>query len=352
METNFLIEANNIRRFQNNFSEDTAIKIPQVYLNYSRHKILVMESIIGIPMSSSKEKIMSLHGSNISSIIIQLLHSYLKMVFRDGLFHGDLHPGNIFLTSEGHLALIDFGIVGHLNKTTQSAIVSMFIALATEDYERLAYEYIDLAPFNERTDLQSFSRDLQNLISPYYGLSLKHVDIGHILIRSSSIANKHWLRPPAELMLFFKSLVHIESLGKKLKEDFNFLDECVYFSKSLIKSRYNAQQFFQETENAFRNSVSFFYKLPRQLNFFMRKWSQPHHAFNISLKELTHLSLSIERGSKILFLGLIIGSLILGSSLISISLEYSQTTLNSIALIGYSLAGLLSLLAFLNYIKK
>ena len=352
METNFLIEANNIRRFQKSFAEDKAIKIPEVYLNYSHRNILIMEAISGMPMSSPKEKIIAQHEDNIPNIVIHLLQSYLKMVFRDGLFHGDLHPGNIFLTPEGNLALIDFGIVGHLNKTTQNAIINMFVAMANEDYERLAYEYIDLAPFDERTNPQSFSRDLQNLVSPYYGLPLKHIDIGHILMRSASIANKHWLRPPAELMLFFKSLFHIENLGKKLKEDFDFLDECLYFSKTLFKSRYNTQQLFQDTESVLRDSASFFYKLPRQLKFFIRKWSQPNYAFNIHLKELTSLRLSLERSSKLLFLGLIIGSLILGASLTSISLGSPQTKMNSITLIGYSLAGFLSLLAFLNYIKK
>ena len=352
METNFLIEANNIRRFQKNFTKDKSIKIPEVYLKYSHHKILVMESISGMSMSSQKEKIMAQHGDNISDIVVQLLQAYLKMVFRDGLFHGDLHPGNIFLTSEGTLALIDFGIVGHLSKTTQNSIISMFIAMANEDYERLAYEYIDLAPFDKKTNLQDFSRDLQNLISPYHGLSLKHIDMGHILMKSSGIAHDHGLRPPAELMLFFKSLVHIESLAKKLKEDFDFLDECIRFSKNLIKSRYSTQQFFQDTESILRDSVSLFYKLPRQLKFFIRKWSHPDYALHIHLKELTSLRISIERSSKLLFLGLVIGSLILGSSIASIPLGDPMPALNSLAFIGYFLAGLLSLLAFFNYIKK
>ena len=352
METNFLIEANNIRRFQKSFTENKPIKIPEVYLKYSRHKVLAMESISGMPMSSPKEKIMAQHGDNISDIIVQLLQAYLKMVFRDGLFHGDLHPGNIFLTPEGNLVLIDFGIVGHLSKNTQNSIISMFIAMANEDYERLAYEYIDLAPFDEKTNLQDFSRDLQSLLSPYYGLPLKHIDIGHILMKSSGIAHEHGLRPPAELMLFFKSLIHIESLAKKLKEDFDFLSECIHFSKNLIKSRYTTQQLFQDTESILRDSVSFFYKLPRQLKFFIRKWSHPDYALNIHLKELTSLRISIERASKLLFLGLVIGSLILGSSLASISLGTPTSTSNPLSLMGYFLAGLLSFLAFFNYIKK
>ena len=352
METNFLIEANNIRRFQKSFSKEAYMKIPEVYLKYSSRKILVMEVISGMPMSSPKEKIMEQHQNNIENIAKHLLESYLKMVFNDGFFHGDLHPGNIFLTPEGHLALIDFGIVGHLNKTTQSSIANMFIAMASEDYERLAYEYMDLAPFDERTNVQHFSRDLQNLISPYYGLSLKYIDISHILMRSSNIANEHWLRPPAELMLFFKSLVHVESLGKKLKEDFDFLEGCIHFSKNLLKTRYTSQQLLQDTESILRDSTSLLYRLPRQFKFFIRKWSQPNHAFNIRLKELKTLRLSMERSVKLLFLGLIIGSLILGSSLASLSLNSSQGNLSSFSIVGYFTAGILSLLAFFNYIKK
>ena len=351
METNFLIEANNIRRFQKNFSEYPHIKIPEVYLMHSSRKILVLETIHGIPMSYSKAKIIKYYNGNREELTTQLLEAYLKMVFKDGLFHGDLHPGNIFLTPEGHLAFIDFGIIGHLSKATQSSIVNMLLALANEDYERMAYEYVDLAPFDERTNLLNFSRDLQGLISPYYGLPLKHIDIGHMLIHSSGVANNHFLRIPAELMLFFKSLVHIESLAKKLKEDFDFLDQCIHFSKTLIKNRYTTQKIFQDTESVVRDSTSFLYRLPRQLKFFIRKWSQPNYAFGIQLKNLSPLLFSIERSFKLLFLGLIIGSLILASSLFSISLESPQR-INSISLMGYSLAGILSLLAFSNYIKK
>jgi ubiquinone biosynthesis protein len=136
LETNFVIEANNIRRFQENFTQEPNIKIPNVHSDLSGRRVLVLEALDGIPLS--QKNALDQEGINPESVLRVGLRCYLKMVFTDGLFHGDLHAGNMFVLPNNRIGLVDFGVVGRLNRKTQSAIANMLVALAGEDYDRLA----------------------------------------------------------------------------------------------------------------------------------------------------------------------------------------------------------------------
>jgi len=108
-------------------------------------RVLTMEALEGSPLSHSQA--LSQPGIVAHDLVKKCLRAYAKMVFSDGLFHGDLHAGNLFVMPDGRIGLIDFGVVGRLNNKTQQAIASMLVALNKEDYDRVAFEFVDLAPF-------------------------------------------------------------------------------------------------------------------------------------------------------------------------------------------------------------
>lgn len=351
LETNFVVEANNIRRFRENFKSNENIKIPKVYLEESTERVLVMEALAGIPLSQEN----ALHQANVNpdEIIRIGLGAYLKMVFNDGLFHGDLHAGNFFILPNNQIGLIDFGVVGRLNTRTQTAIANMLLALSKEDYERFAFEFVDLAPFTDKVHIDLFAKDLRELIAPYFGLTLRNVNLGKILMKSAGIAADHHLQVPTDLMLFFKSIISIEGMGRKINENFDILQYSLQFAEELAKSQLGPQRFIHEMSQMARESKAFINALPRQLNFFLRKINSPSHAFKLEVKEIRELKRSVESSSNLLFLGLIIGSLILSSSYIFV--HHTQSLILGIpamSFIGYILSVIFGIIAFLNYIRK
>lgn len=350
-ETNFIVEANNIRRFQENFKNDEHIVIPKMYLEHTTERVLVMEALPGVPLS--QEGSLLQEGIDTDQVIRLGLRAYLKMVFEDGLFHGDLHAGNFFILPHNKIGLIDFGVVGRLNVRTQAAIANMLLAMSKEDYERLAYEYVDLAPFTDRVNIDIFAKDLRELIAPYFGLTLRNVNLGKVLMKSAGIAARHHLQVPPDLMLFFKSIISIEGMGHKINPDFDILKFSLEFAGDIAKTQYGPQRVMNDMTQMARESKLFLNALPRQLNFFLRKINSPSHAFRLKINEITELKRSIESSSNLLFLGLIIGSLILSSSFIFVHSTQSLVMgIPAMSFIGYALAMSLGIIAFINYIRK
>ena len=351
LETDFIVEANNIRRFQQNFKDDSSVVIPQVFLDLTTERVLVLEYLKGIPLSQDASLLQT--GVNKDEVIKKALQIYLKMVFIDGLFHGDLHAGNFFIYPDNKIGLVDFGVVGRLNARTQTVVANQLLALAKEDYERLAYEYVDLAPFTDQVNVDLFAKELRELIAPYYGLTLKNVNMGRLLMSSSSIATRHGLAVPTELMMFFKSLVAIEGLGRKIDPQFDPLAIALEFSSEMVKTQFDPTKMAGDLNQVFRESRHLINSLPRQLSMLIRKANSPQHAFKLNLQNMDDLKRSMENSFSLLVLGVVTASLIVSASMIAqhANLESIQD-LPVLSGILYSLAGVLGLVGFYHYIRK
>lgn len=351
METNFVIEANNLRRFGENFKNNPSVKIPRVYLDKSSPSVLVMEALPGFPLSRASEELLNQYDRE--HIVEIGLKAYLQMVFRDGFFHADLHPGNIFVLSSNQIGLIDFGVVGRFNRHTQTIAANMLLALAHENYEQLAYEYVELTPYCELTAVEIFARDLRDVIAPYYGLTMKNLRLGRILMDSARVAAKHGLVLPSELLLFFKSILTIEGLGRSVAPDFDFLSFSLEFASEIAKDRLSVEKFGRDFTQFGLETTSFIALLPRQLKRLVRRLNSPHFSLRVQIVEISELRKTVERSSNLLFLGLVIGSLLVSGSLtLSLGRGPYLGTFPVVSAIFFILGSILGLVAFYNYLRK
>ncbi|MFM8269666.1 MAG: ABC1 kinase family protein [Pseudomonadota bacterium] len=279
-ELDFRVEANNIRKIKSQLSKSTQVAIPDVFSEYSSQKVLVLEKFDGIRFSD-REKIIA-QGINPRQIIETGADAFFQMVMRNGLFHGDLHAGNLFVLNDGRIGIIDFGIVGRLSRRVQDSIISMFIAIMDEDYDTLATEYVTLCSPDGDTDIAQLQKDLMDAISPYVGLALGDVNVGKLLLQSTSIAAKHQLKVPRELMLLFKAIMTIDGLAKKLDPDFDILSLGNRLAKEVVASRYSKERVTKDLLILARDLQDTLETFPKLLKRFLRKWS--HNNFAIELK--------------------------------------------------------------------
>ncbi len=210
------------------------------------------------------------------------------------------------------IGLIDFGIVGRLNRKTQSAIANMFLALAEEDYDRLAYLYVDLAPYTDEVDVDQFARDIRDLIAPYFGLTMKNVNIGRLMLDSTAVAARHGLILPTELVVFFKSLISLEGMGRVLIKDFDFLSASLEFAQELIQARLEPKRMFSDASVFARDMNSLVSTLPRQLKQVLRRVNDPEFAIQVRSPEIEALRRTMERGFWLQVIGMILAAATLG----------------------------------------
>ncbi len=311
LETNFLIEANNIKRIALNFADDPTVKIPKVYDNYCTGQVLVMERLDGIPLSQLRPGDESV---NRTLIVERGLRAFFLMVFKHGLFHGDLHAGNLFILPDNRIGLVDFGVVGRLAPKIRDAIANMLLAIATEDYETFAFEYLDLAPYNGAVSVDQFTREIRDLFGPYYGMTFKNVNMGKLLMDSTAIAAKHSIVMPSDLMLFFKAIVTVEGMGRTILKDFDVLSYMTEFSQEVIADQLDPQKLLKSLHRFGRDTKGLISVLPRQLKQMMRKLNSRDFALDVHISELRDLKVALENAGFVLARGILAAALIIAGT--------------------------------------
>jgi ubiquinone biosynthesis protein len=296
-ELDFKVEANNIRRIKKNLSSLPKISVPHVYSQFSTERVLVLERFDGLRFSD-RDAIVG-KGIDPAEIIQTGVDAFFHMVMVDGLFHGDLHGGNLFVLSDARIGMVDFGIVGRLSNRVRDSILIMFSAIIDEDFETLASEYINLCQVVGTTDQAQLQKDLMDNISPYIGMALGEVNIGRVLLQSTAIASKHQLKVPRELMLLFRAILTIEALGKKLDSSFDLLPVGIRLARQTISTRYSRDRVIHDLILVGRDLQGLVEVTPRLLKRFLHKWEQNSFAFDIKSKEIDHLSASIRQNSYI-----------------------------------------------------
>jgi ubiquinone biosynthesis protein len=154
-------------------------------------------------------------------------------------------------------------------------------------------------------------------------------------------------------MMFFKSIVSVEGMGRKISPDFDFLKYSLEFAGDLAKTHFGPERVLNDMSQMARESHAFLNALPRQLNFFLRKVNSPDHAFRLKVGEIKELKRSVESSSNLLFLGVIIASLILSSSYIVVHDTPNHIGgIPTMSFFGYGIAMILALFSAVNYFRK
>jgi ubiquinone biosynthesis protein len=219
LELNLKIEAAHCSELQANCAKDTNIYIPYVYWALTTESILVSQWVEGISIYDI-EKINSA-GLDAAALSRQVAVMFFNQTYRDGFFHADLHPGNIFLTYDGKIALVDFGIMGRLSQQDRLTVAQILHALLNRNYMRVAQLHAAAGYIPKTTDLSLFALHCRAICEPIVGLALKDVSINNILGQLFAVIQKFGLEIQPQLIMLQKSMIIIEGIGKILDPNIN-----------------------------------------------------------------------------------------------------------------------------------
>jgi ubiquinone biosynthesis protein len=233
-ELDFTIEAANAERFRANFNGNSEIYFPGVYSELSGKRILTMDFVEGVKITDTP-----LFGYDPKVIARLGLRAVVEMIFRDGFFHADPHPGNVFVMQGGRLAYLDLGLAGRVREEVRDKMLLLLLAITREDFEEVAQIFYKIGIKEDEVDMSEFRADVIDICEKHFGKPLKYMELGAFIKDIIEGSFRHRIRIPYEYALMCKALITMEGVGKKLDPDINIFKESHPYLVEIFKKRYN-----------------------------------------------------------------------------------------------------------------
>ena len=262
-ELDYIREGHSAERFAENFAGDPGIHVPRVIWDATTSRVLTLERIRGIKINDLES--LDKQGTDRRWLAQYATNVVLKMVCEDGFFHADPHPGNFFIEQNGTIGLIDFGMVGVLDERTQELLADLLIAINHQDADRLVDIFLDLGVARKRVDRALVRRDIERLLSTYWGLPLGELKVTALLDDVFSIMRQHQMHLPSNLALLLKTVIMIEGLGVNLDPEFRLTKSLTPYTERLVLRQYSPFRWFRSFGRASLEFAKLGVELPQQL---------------------------------------------------------------------------------------
>lgn len=238
-ELDLLREAANGIQLKRNFESSAALYIPHIYSDHCSTNVMVMERIYGIPISDLDA--LAAQKTDMKKLAERGVEVFFTQVFRDSFFHADMHPGNIFVSTENpqspQYIAIDYGIVGTLNRDDKRYLAENFIAFFNRDYRKVAELHVDSGWVPSDTDIDDFEVSIRTVCEPIFQKPLAEISFSNILLQLFNTARRFNMVVQPQLVLLQKTLLYIEGLGRQLYPQLDLWQTAKPFLENWMKEQ-------------------------------------------------------------------------------------------------------------------
>ena len=303
-ELDFGRELRNLELFAANFKNDDTIHIPAAYRDSSSRRVLTMERIDGTPLSRIED--LRARGFDSSAFARRGASAYLEMIFRDGIYHADPHPGNILVLPGGVIGLLDFGMVGRVDEVLRQDLESMLLAVFSGETEELTHSVMRLGSTPPELDRDALRSDLGEYLADYVNRDLQDLELSRALEDLTAIVRRHRILLPPSVSLLLKVLVMLEGTSRLMDRDFSLAGLIQPYTAKLASRRYGPQRMMQRARHSLRDWDRLVDRLPRELTEILDRVSSGQFHVNLQHRRLDS---TVNR----LVYGIITAALFLGS---------------------------------------
>jgi ubiquinone biosynthesis protein len=254
-ELDLMREAANCSQLRRNFADSKLLLVPEVYWDHCTTTVMVMERMHGIPVSQKETLVAA--GIDLSALSRAGVEIFFTQVFRDGFFHADMHPGNIFVATDevhhGKYVALDFGIIGTLTDVDKDYLAQNLLAFFHRDYKRVATAHIEAgwAPADTRVD--EFEAAIRSVCEPIFDRPLREISFGRVLLRLFQTSRRFNVEIQPQLVMLQKTLLNVEGLGRQLDPELDLWTTAKPFLERWMKDQIGwralAQSIKQEAPN-------------------------------------------------------------------------------------------------------
>lgn len=313
-ELDYRREAQNLLRIADNLADFPRIVVPRPIGDYSSARVLTMELVKGRKVTDltplTRQEI---DGDGLAS---ELFRAYLHQILINGFFHADPHPGNVFLTDDGRVALLDLGMVSRLSPARQDQLLKLLLAVADGNGDRAAELALQIGEVVGEPDEAHLRRDVQELVSSHHEAPLAQVEVGRVMMELSRISGKNGIRLPPELTMLGKTLLNLDQVGRSLSPDFDVNGALRDESAQLMQRRMRKSMDPSNLYAAALETKDFVEQLPGRVNRLLDAATNSQLRLKVEVIDEGGIIGGLQKVANRITLGLLLASLIIGAALL------------------------------------
>jgi ubiquinone biosynthesis protein len=338
-ELDFTRDARNADRMARNFRSVPGIRFPKIYWEFTSPRVMVMEFVEGVRIDEP-EAILQL-GLDPHDIGVRGFHAYLKMIFEDGFFHGDPPPGTLLVTKEGEIIFLDFGIVGILRPEKRQHFINLLFGLVNDDIDLLLRSLEGFGIVIAEENREPLRDDLYIMM---HDLGSGDDDVGQlnfplVVTELTESMRRYQLRVPMNLVLLLKVFMMVLDIGIRLDPKFNFGREVTPYLTKLADTNTLSSGYLKRASTTLLDSADAILDMPRNLNLMLRRLSTGTFKLEIVDTDIQKLQMALDKASDKLMIGMVVASLVVGSSLVLQASPFElPREIGWIAILGYTAA--------------
>lgn len=303
-----------IERIATQFDGDDTLRFPTIYWPLTTSAVLTMEFLDGVKVSAVgtpaapdlDPRVVARRGAD----------AVLKQILVHGLFHGDPHPGNILVLPGNVVALIDFGIVGRVNRQMRRRLADTVLAVGRHDANRLAEIVVAVATPLQPVDGQELARDLEEMLDLYADVPIGDLSLTAVFGSITQAMSRHRLKLPADVLLLIKSVATIESVGRQLDPGFRMVEYAEPFVERLVAERHRPRALAGRTADAGREALEVLRSVPQDIAVLTRKARSDGLQVQFIHRNLDYFIREMDRASNRLSFAIVIAAIVIGSAVI------------------------------------
>jgi ubiquinone biosynthesis protein len=343
-ELDLLRESANASQLRRNFQDSALLHVPEIHWPLTRRNVMVMERIHGTPVWDVAT--LRRQGVDLKTLAHNGVELFFTQVFEHRFFHADMHPGNIFVSAEGQYIAVDFGIMGSLSDADQRYLAENFLAFFQRDYRRVAELHVHAGWVRRDIRVDDFEAAIRSVCEPIFERPLKDISFGQVLVRLFQTARRFEIEVQPQLMLLQKTLLNIESLGRRLYPDLDLWQTAKPFLERWMSMRIGASALAHALRRNAPHWVESLPEIPLLLHDALHRVNNERLRVHLGGEEFDRLRRDIRRASQRTVSAVIGAAFVISAALIKGLDGYAPTMLGDAPLLTWVLGavGILALL--------
>ena len=266
-ELDLMREAANASQLRRNFKDSSSLVVPEIYWDFCRTNVMVMERMTGIPVGKIDE--LRANQIDLEKLAASGVEIFFTQVFRDGYFHADMHPGNILVQLDGRYVALDFGIMGTLTEVDKNYLAQNFLAFFRRDYRGVAEAHVDAGWVPKDTRIDDFEATIRFICEPIFDKPLKDISFGRLLLNLFQAARRFNVEIQPQLIMLQKTLLNVEGLGRELDPNLDLWKTAKPYLESWMKEQMGFKGLIKQIKKEAPSWAAILPRLPRLIDAYL-----------------------------------------------------------------------------------